>query len=334
MNTTAITRLWASTLPLFDKRSDVTLQDRYKGVMLGVAAGNLLGLRGEGTWKESLRRRFPGGLTDIDPAEAHRPWDDDLAQTGVLAEALLATNRLSLDDLAERFLKWGRENGRGMGHLTRVVLWEMDKGRSPAEAAKYAWDNFGDTVSGKPAGNGAVMRCTPVALKWRRNPHLLVEETMRSAAITHYDPRCQWSAVAVNVALATTLEGRYIDLSTLASALGEAGAPESVCDAIQAVEAGTLEDFDLDAIGTKGFTLKAMQAGLWCLTRNENFEQALIAVVNEAGDTDTNGAVAGAILGGMHGDSTIPPRWLACVPARERLGELAEKLLSASEKLA
>ena len=78
--------------------------------------------------------------------------------------------------------------------------------------------------------------------------------------------------------------------------------------------------------GPKGHTVLTMQSGLWAATTPLNFEDALIAVVNAGGDTDTNGALAGALLGARYGASAIPPRWTSHVAQRERLIDLAERL--------
>ena len=59
------------------------------------------------------------------------------------------------------------------------------------------------------------------------------------------------------------------------------------------------------------------------------FESALIELVRSGGDTDTNGAVAGAVLGARYGSSAIPRRWLDCIPQGERLEQLADALIVA-----
>jgi ADP-ribosyl-[dinitrogen reductase] hydrolase len=245
----------------------------------------------------------------------------------MLAEALLSGGSLDLEDLAGRFLQWANESGRGMGNLTRRVLQQLSRGVAATEAAKQVWEMDGR----RSAGNGSVMRCSPVALRWRRRPQLLVQETLRSARVTHYDPRCQWSAVAVNVALAHSLEERPIELPALAAALDKAGAPDSVGDAVRFAAGHSLDELVLDDPRAMGYTLKAMQAGLWVSTQEDGFEEALIGVVSAGGDTDTNGAVAGAMLGGVFGDAGIPARWLQCVPDRGRLEDLAGQLLAACD---
>ena len=56
------------------------LRDRYRGALLGLAVGNTLGLPVEGWPREEIRRRYPGGVREIDALEMTLPWDDDLAR--------------------------------------------------------------------------------------------------------------------------------------------------------------------------------------------------------------------------------------------------------------
>ena len=69
--------------------SESGLQDRAQGTMLGLAAGNLLGIPMEGRWYYEIDRYYPQGVLYIDQHEAHRRMDDDLAQAVELAEALM-----------------------------------------------------------------------------------------------------------------------------------------------------------------------------------------------------------------------------------------------------
>ena len=83
-----------------------------------------------------------------------------------------------------------------------------------------------------------------------------------------------------------------------------------------------------------GYTLKAMQVALWCALRAPDFEEAMVAVVSAGGDTDTNGAVAGAVLGARFGCRAIPPRWRGAVarlrPGRQPMEAWADRLLRLS----
>ena len=299
------------------------LADRYRGTMLGLAAGNILGLPVESHSRALIARRHPEGVRDIPREEQRLPWDDDLAQAVILAESILENDHLDVEDLAVRLLGWRRANGRGIGHHTRRVLDAIESGAAVGDAARVVWEESGQNA----AGNGALMRCAPAALRWRRDPERLVAETNRSALVTHHDPRCGWSSVVVNTAIAAALEGRRLDPGDLADAVDDAGAPATVGIAVRASDGVILDALALDHDNTMGYTLKTMQAGLWALAQDASAEATLIAIVNAGGDTDTNGAVAGAMLGAYHGATALPARWIENISATSELTDLADQLM-------
>ena len=323
-------------------------QDRSRGLMVGLAVGNLLGIPCEGWPREEIRLRWPDGVRDIE-AKAGYPDDDDLAQAVILAAACDGAEALDVDDLARRFWVWGEENGLGMGHATNMTLTryggsrprrygsrnisarrrrsalpDFQLAREPVglpalEASRAAWEDSG----GKAAGNGAVMRCAPLAIRWRRDDVALVRNTVCSAAVTHWDSRCIWSSVFVNLAIASLLREppdnalRLVERAERArETLGDALAPfgvdapprAAVTKALDVADVTAPEEIGLDG-WDMGYTLKAMQVALWCARQAADFEEALITVVNAGGDTDTNGAVAGAVLGVRFGFDAIPRRW-------------------------
>jgi ADP-ribosylglycohydrolase len=227
-------------------------------------------------------------------------------------------------DVAERFVAWARTSGRGIGDLTARVIEALQGGKSPGEAAQWVWERHG----GRPAGNGAVMRCAPVAMRWPRaeDRTRLLEETERSSIVTHYDPRCVWSAYAINLALTAALDGRRMAVPEIEGELSRAGADAEVLHAVREVSGSELDHFRLDGTAI-GFTLKAMQVGLWCLEHGEDYEESIVRVIDAGGDTDTNAAVAGAVLGALHGETSIPRRWVANIAEADRLTSLADQLL-------
>jgi ADP-ribosyl-[dinitrogen reductase] hydrolase len=305
-----------------DTHGPDALRDRFRGALLGLAVGNTLGLPVESWPSAEIQQRYPDGIREIDPTERRLPWDDDAAQAVILAEAIIEHDTFHVEDLAKRLVHWGRTNGRGIGAQTFHVIEALREGVPPAEAARLIWERHG----GSPAGNGAVMRCAPVAMRWPGDKERLLAETARSASFSHYDPRCTWSAYAVNLAVADALNGRIASILDLADELERADADPHTLHAIRDVAGHDLAHLKLDGSAI-GFTLKAMQAGLWCLEHSEDFEESLVAVINAGGDTDTNGAVAGAILGALCGVSAIPARWLENIYEADRLTLLADQLL-------
>ena len=324
------------------------LQDRCRGLMVGLAAGNLLGILCEGWPRQQIRLRWPGGVRDIE-ANTGYPDDDDLAQAVILAEECLGGDELDPDNLARRFWVWGEENGLGMGSATAETLARYggshprryasrnrsarrggpagsdiprareSQGLPALQASKAAWEDSG----GKAAGNGAVMRCAPLAIRWRHDYAALVRNTACSAVVTHWDSRCIWSSVFVNLAVASLLreppdaELRLVERAEQArEMLGDALTPFgidsppqlAVTEALEVSDITTADEIGLDG-WDMGFTLKALQVAMWCVHRAADFEEALIAIINAGGDTDTNGAVAGAVLGARFGLDAIPGRW-------------------------
>ena len=312
------------------------LRDRARGTMLGLAAGNLLGLPVEGWHHREIDRSYYEGVTDIDPQEAVRPMDDDLAQAVDLGEALLEGGD-HIGSFAGRLVTWARENGRGMGILTNRVIQELEAGHAPPDAARLVYE------SNPIAPNGGVMRCAPVALARHRQPEMLVRDSAATCVVTHYAVTCQWSCIMVNAVIAMLLRGVEPDLRSLMSAAAADGAPDMLATALDdGIPAGVLSAIEDGAQVVPdcswlrrhqmliGHTLLAVQCGLWAAVTPLGLEAALRRVVEAGGDTDTNAAVDGAVLGARYGAAAIPERWLECVPERDRIEGLADALIALS----
>lgn len=313
------------------------VMDRALGVMIGLVVGNLLGLPVEGTSKFRAQKLYPNGVTEIRPAETAKPLDDDPAQSVELAEALLEGGDV-VERFAARLVAWSLLNGRGMGRVTRQSISQL-KDKVPPPIAAYAVYRAKDQY----ASNGGIMRCAPVAIARRRQPELLVRDTADTCAVSHYAPASQWSCVIVNAVMAVLLSGGTPDLQKVLTAATADGCPDLAAEArgagapvsfLDNAARGRSSPKDTKWIGdnrkAKGHAVLAMQAGLWAATVPLNFEEALVAVVSRGGDADTNGALAGAVLGARYGASAIPSRWMARIPQRDRLSSLAQRLVRLS----
>lgn len=326
-----------------DNRDSVLL-DRARGVMVGLAVGNLFGIAHEGRSRQSLAHQYPDGIPQI-TAKPGYPDDDDIAQAVALAEAA-AEGPLDLDDVGRRFWDWAETNGAGMGGLTGRVLSlyggnypqrlmrnrRTGRAREPIgtsieEASRTAWSKshrHGD------AGNGALMRCAPITIRWHRDPVALARNSYLSAVPTHWDRRCGWSCVVLNFAIAgafrdewvpahellrKSLQGVRGSLPELERYGVESRVPRRVRTTVEAARKDELDELWLDG-PSMGYTLVTLAAALVAYWRAPSFERGLRYVVEAGGDTDTNGAAAGAVLGARFGVEGIPRRW------REQLAEL------------
>jgi len=297
--------------------------ERAVGSLLGLACGDALGGPVEFEERDDITARYPAGLREfvgggwlsLAPGEI----TDDTQMTLAVARSLTADG-LDMDLLTAEFLAWYRSNPKDIGNTTRAALALLDAGVAPDDAGERVRAEMGD----RAAGNGSVMRCAPVALRFRIDRHGLIAASLATARITHADPRCTWGAVAVNQAIVHLLDGGDVD-DVCAAALDGIDQPD-----VRIAVSGAA-DRRRDEVRGGGFVLDTVGAALWCLLRHETFEETVVAAVGLGGDTDTTGAVAGAMAGALYGAEAIPVRWRTTVQHRDELTELATRLIGYGE---
>ena len=299
-------------------RPPLSITDRARGCLLGLAAGNSLGLPTEflGT-PEAIREKFPQGLRDVLRQDTpDSPYDDDLALAVIQAEELLEAE-FDMERLVSRWVDWRRRDGRGIGLWTAKALDHIALHHSPPS----------DT--GGAAGNGSIPRTIPVALATAATPANLVSGSYHLAYLLHPDPRCAWGAVAVNVALACLLQGRRDFIPEVLEALSANSAPDELLAAVRRVPLEKKEA--LPIVGPEaGYVVHCVEIGLWFAHHEPKLERGLIWLANAGGDTDSNAAVAGALMGARDGEGAIPDRWVKEIVGVEHLRELADALVGAS----
>ncbi len=306
-------------------RGDPQLVSRARGALLGLVAGNQLGVPTEhlGT-PEAIRKAFPNGVVDLAPPPKNSPYDDDAAMALLLGESLLASKGFDANDAARRWVKWMKVDGRGIGITTRRALTLIDRGKDPFEAGQLA----NQENPGRSAGNGSVMRCIPVALRYHDDPDRLIRVSTQQAAITHADERCTWGAAAVNLAARELLHGNIYFIDEVMHRIGDR-APRVLRDAIHRVPREREGDLPIARAGEAGYVVHCVEIAFWFVTHDRSLEEALIALAQAGGDTDTNAAVAGGLLGARYGDVALPPRWVDQITGSQGIAQLAERLVAA-----
>ena len=299
---------------------------RARGALLGLVVGNQLGVPTERLGSAAaIREAFPQGVRDLQPPPKGSPFDDDAAMTLLLAESLAERGDLDAADVAARWVKWMKVDGRGVGLTTQRALRLIERGVEPFEAGRQA------RSAGASASNGAVMRCVPVALRFHDNIDKLIRVSTQQAAITHADERCTWGSVAVNLAARELLHGNQYFVEEVLHRL-QGVAPRVLVEAIRRVPWEQEGDLPVAVPNEFGYAVHCVEIAFWCAVHRPSLEEALIFLVEAGGDTDTNAAVAGALLGARDGETGIPPRWLDQLGRASTRGvsELAERLVTAS----
>jgi len=294
------------------------VRDRAVGSILGLAIGDALGAPFE------FRRRaaIPVPLPAFElPWMGLAPgtWTDDTAMARNLWTSLIDRGgELELDDVLARHLAWLASGPPDVGNLTRKVLsgWR-DGDEDPAR--EYV-ERRGPEVS---AGNGSVMYCAPLGVVRALDPARLLEEAPALSALTHWDERCRTACLAVTRAVAALVSGQPAD-AAIPAAVAEVAEREGGEELeYLAAEAGLARPIDGPDMG---FTLFTAGVALRVAAEALDVESGLRGVVAFGGDTDTNAAVAGALLGARFGRGGLPGTWLAKLTDRHEIEAEAEAL--------
>jgi ADP-ribosyl-[dinitrogen reductase] hydrolase len=205
-----------------------------------------------------------------------------------------------------------------VGNLTRRVLSRARDGAD--DAARGYVEQRGPEVS---AGNGSVMYCAPLGVAYANRPDELFEAAPALSAITHWDERCRTACLVVTLAVAALVRGEE-PRDAVVRAVSAVGGREGAEELEELVDtAGLTRPIDGP---DQGFVFFTTGVALRTAAEAPPFEEGLRAVVALGGDTDTNAAVTGALLGAQHGRDALPVGWLARLEDADALEADAETL--------
>lgn len=154
------------------------------------------------------------------------------------------------------------------------------------------------------AANGSIMRTAILGCWNYTNWEQVKANTENVCKLTHFDPRCVGSCVIITYIAHQYLTNQDIQKSDILCIANEYDS--RIIGYIELAYQNSIEALRLDEQGKIGYTLKTMSAALWAYNYSPDFYSGLKTVIEQGGDADTNGAVAGALLGLKFGLNTIP----------------------------
>jgi ADP-ribosylglycohydrolase len=80
------------------------------------------------------------------------------------------------------------------------------------------------------------------------------------------------------------------------------------------------------SVHSGGYVVHTLEAAVWCILETGSYTDAVLKAVNLGRDTDTTGAVAGALAGVLYGADDIPETWLQQLAKRKEIEALADRL--------
>jgi len=287
----------------------ISHEDRCVGCLLGTACGDILGAAVEGSSARDIRELY-GEIRDF--AEVGRGfgcYTDDTQMTLALATSLVECGYVDAAHVSANYAEF-YESWRGYGGAAHRVMCLLQDGGDYRGTGRLQFPEGS-------FGNGGAMRIAPVGLAYRHATDDDLLEAVEDALVcTHVHPEAVDGALvqAQAVALAATTEPSTFDPNNFVRALSPVCQTDVMAAKLKSLAEGLhREDEDWYVIGRVGNGIRASQAvaaALWAFLRyGQKPEECLIRAVGLGGDTDTIGAMAGALVGALHGSSWIPPRW-------------------------
>lgn len=303
-----------------------TLQDRILGSLLGEAIGDALGYPVEfGSQTPDARVVFDLAATDKDTDGSHVAfYSDDTQMTRAVAEGLIRSGgspRSATKFVAQEIVRWAKEA----------------EPRCPGGSCLYGADRLNHGVSPEQSGRaepegggcGAAMRSAPYGWLWS-DLGVATDIAAQHARMTHNTGIGKASAAAVAAAVSSAITGRTPDVIAVnairAARHYDEMTARMIAEAAFYARSGVLTDTAvLDTFrGWAGH--EAVAASVYCFLRFPgDYKEAVLLAVNSPGDSDSLGAITGAISGAFLGTAAIPPEWIARIEKRAQLYKLAER---------
>lgn len=311
-------------------------KDKVRGMMLGVAIGDQLGMPVE-TYSYAKIRERHGRIADyINPDPDHKwfggiksRWTDDTQLTLAVAESLIEKKCIDWDHLA-------------MMHVSALRLGgDLGWGKSTKQAVKKLAAGVHWLVSGSypGSGNGVVMKIAPFALAISSYLQASVMRIVPNfVRMTHRSNDALMSAAAHIGAIESCLNQRTGTFSRMKFVLEMlAGRKEFswIIDGLAlrlnaflelALEKLAIEEKLMLFGGANSLVYNSLPFCYSMFLENPTSIYALYDTVNAGGDTDTNGSIVGALLGALNGTKVFSKHLIDGLWQKEKIMDTANRL--------
>ena len=279
-----------------------TMKERARGCMMGQFVGDALGAMVEFKTPQDIRKLYPDGNVLMEDGGT---WDtlagqvtDDSEMALMLARSIVNEGIYDMPAVRKAYLEWYLSNPFDIGNQTERGL--IKNSNTSAES------------------NGALMRVSPLGIysagqeDWKG-----IARAVQDAEITHPVAMCRQANAVMVLALRYIIENDIDAWAAYDAILSDVN-KHKISDAVYMALDAAQRERPADYIVNQGWVLTAFQNAFYQLLYAENFTDGLQDTIIQGGDTDTNAAIAGSLLGAYHGIDDIPSEWqtkvLNCAP--------------------
>jgi ADP-ribosylglycohydrolase/fructose-1,6-bisphosphatase/inositol monophosphatase family enzyme len=292
--------------------ADAALLARAQGCLLGQLTGDSLGSRVEFQSASRIAAAFPHGVRELADGGtwgilAGQPTDDsELAL--MLARTLVQHQTFAPGRVLQSYVHWYLSRPFDVGSTTAAALDAASRGTTADERLGFA----AEAANASSQANGSLMRISPLGIFAVSRPGQVIEWARGDSRLTHPHPVCQDACAVFAATIAHAVGQRSSPRDAYETALviaEQAGACGEVKQALRDAAHAPPADFQRH----QGWVLIALQNAFYQLLHAADFQAGVVASVMAGGDTDTNAAIAGALLGAVHGRQAVPRPWLRAV---------------------
>ena len=293
---------------------------KFQGVILGAAVGDALTAPVQFLSRDEIRDQYVeiremlgGGWLRLRPGQ----FSDDTQMMICVLESILEEGTFDVDRAAMKLLQWYKTKPKGIGNTTVASFKRLSKGENWRTASQKVYSKRLHSS----AGNGALVRSLPVALRYCSDSAALVTHSSNSAMMTHADPIVTTGAVLLNLMISQLIQSDEKD--------PRAPSIEYLFGKKNNLWKNILDEIDYlgeEDLIASGFVVDTVQSALWCFMKTGSLEEALITAVNRGEDVYALAAVTGALAGAHYGLEGIPTRWLDALEHHEAMTAFARRI--------
>ncbi|MEX2425576.1 MAG: ADP-ribosylglycohydrolase family protein [Thermomicrobiaceae bacterium] len=272
-------------------------QDHARGCLFGQLIGDALGSLVEFQSPDQISSRYPGGVRDMHDGGtwntiAGQPTDDS-EMALALARSIVENGRYDQNAAREAYIDWLNSGPFDIGNTVRAGLQGTPNYESQA--------------------NGALMRISPLGIFTSGiDEDRTARYAREDAWITHPNEVTQDANVVFVLTVAQSINKQLTPPEAFEYA-ENISAELHLVDSVRQALVDARDAPPATFLRSQGWVLIALQNAFYQLLNQESFEEALVDTVGRGGDTDTNAAICGALLGAVHGLSAIPARWVEII---------------------
>lgn len=319
--------------------------DKFQGSLLGVAIGDTLGRPFEGRLRSEIYSNFTNFEEFIqNKRNLFKTYTDDTQLTLHTAEALIRGNGFNLNNFISEYVKWLDDPPIGAGYGCISSIKKLKYGIPWEEAASNS------------GGNGTAMRIAPIGLFYYKDLKRLKISAIKSSNLTHSHPAASAGAVVIASAIAYLVDkdpkirfsvDQFFDVIVSSISGSQEEIWEEFIEILTklksslhlSIEAGLIKFsqagvkspfFIEDYLGhafVHPYTISTVVCSIFIFLKNQfSFKDCIFELATAGGDSDTVGAIGGALAGAYFGLKNIPHDLIKLVKNYKKILKISEEL--------